>query len=179
MKKIVALIIFILMANIMGGCEAITNTKDKENIPTLLASGTTSDTLTFDDLEITIKDFVFSKYSGNLNGLDKATDGNSYCVAYLDVKNISTSTKFLNSNFNSNYEFTLIYKDNYKYHCSFFNYAEFFHAHDSIAALETLKNVCVSFKVPDEVKINENEPLCIRFSKNSKNENDYIEWVLR
>lgn len=152
----------------------------KNNAPetTTIESGI-SDTLTFDDLEITVNNYVFSKNLGNIKGLTKAGDGNVWCTVYLDVKNVSKTTKSLCSSFNTNYSFTLEYKDGYTYYSTHQDYSEFLYAHEDIAALETLRNVCVSFEVPSEVEKNTDEPLHIKVSKNSKSAKDYAEWKLR
>ncbi len=144
-----------------------------------LMAGEVSDTLTFDDLEITVNNYVFSKNLGNIKGLTKAGDGNVWCTVYLDVKNVSKTTKSLCSSFNTNYSFTLEYKDGYTYYSTHQDYSEFLYAHEDIAALETLRNVCVSFEVPLEVEKNTDEPLHIKVSKNSKSAKDYAEWKLR
>nr|DAH63490.1 MAG TPA: protein of unknown function (DUF4352) [Caudoviricetes sp.] len=146
---------------------------------TALMAGEVSDKLTFDELELTVNDYVFSESLGNLEGLTKANDGNVWCTIYLNVKNISKATKALHSLSNTNYTFTLVYKDGYTYHCTYQDYSEFLDAHDDIAALEELKNVCVSFEVPLEVEENASEPLSLKFSKNSRKEKDYVEWKLR
>lgn len=143
--------------------------------------GNVSDMLAFDELEITVNDYVFSEYLGNLKGLGKAEDGNIWCTVYLDVKNASKSTKSLKSSFNTNYNFELDYNDGYTYNTTWpwENYSEFLYTHDNIAPLATLKNVCVSFKVPVEVQENSDAPLYVRISKNSKTEKDYVEWKIR
>ncbi len=144
-----------------------------------LMVGEVSDKLTFDELELTVNNYVFSESLGNLEGLTKANDGNVWCTVYLNVKNISKATKALHSLSNTNYTFTLVYKDGYTYHCTYQDYSEFLDAYDDIAALEELKNVCVSFEVPLEVKENTSEPLSLKLSKNSRKEKDYVEWKLR
>lgn len=141
--------------------------------------GSVSDTLTFDELEVTVNDYVFSEYLGNLDGLSKADDGNVYCTVYLDIKNIAKSSKALRSSFNTNYNFTLDYNDGYTYHSTWQEYSEFLNAHDSIEPLTTLQNVCVSFKVPLEVEESAEAPLTLSFSRNSKTEKDCVKWKLR
>lgn len=144
-------------------------------------SGDISDKFVFDELELVVTDCKFSKYCGNLEGLAKAESGNVWCVVYLNAKNVSTTTKELRGAFNasSTYSFVLKYKGEYEYRETFSKYSDFFTAHDSIAPLETLENVCVSFEVPLEVKNNTDNSLCIQLSKNSREENDYVEWNLR
>ena len=76
-------------------------------------------------------------------------------------------------------EYFCDYNNGYIYNSAWFEYAEFLNAHESIAPLETLSNVCVSYKVPVEVKKNTENSLTLKCSYNSQKETDYVEWKLR
>lgn len=152
--------------------------KSKDDNPPPL-SGSISETLVFDELEITVTDYVFSNSCGSLESLTKAKEGNVWCTVYFDVKNNSKEAKLIKDPFSTRYDVKLVYKDGYTYYSTWRDYSDFFYAHDSIAPLETLKGVCVSYEVPLEVRDNNSDSLHLRFSKNSKKDIDFIEWNLR
>lgn len=151
--------------------------KSKDNNPPL-TSGSVSDTLVFDELEITVTDYVFSDSCGNLESLTKAKEGNVWCTVYFDAKNISKETKVISDSFSTKYTVELVYKDGYTYNSAWQDYSEFFNAHDTIAPLTTLNRVCVSYEVPSEIAEN-NDSLVLKFCRNSRKETDFAEWKLR
>ena len=177
MKRLVALLLVAVLACSLVGCDLGSSDKSDENAP--LMTGGVSATLTVDELEITVTKFVFSKYCGNLSSLGEAESGSVWCTVYLNVKNISKSAKILTRSYGTKYDFTLDYNNGYTYNTAWFEYAEFLNAHESIAPLETLSNVCVSYKVPLEVKKNTENSLKLKCSYNSQKETDYVEWELR
>lgn len=152
--------------------------KSNDNNPPQL-SGNISETLVFDELEITVTDYVFSDSCGNIKGLTKAKDGNIWCTVYFDVKNTSKETKVISDSFSTKYTVELVYKNGYTYNNTWQDYSDFFNANDTISPLETLKRVCVSYEVPSEVANNDSDSLCLKFCKNSKKETDCAEWKLR
>lgn len=189
MKKLITLIVTLLaMSLLFAGCDILmladtalssTSSSESETEGKCLFSAGLSETITFDDLEITVTDYVFSNVCGNLQGLTEAKDGNVWCTIYVDVKNTSKEEKILRDNISSNYDFGLVYGDGYTYYNTWQDYLDFYDAHYTISPLETLKRVCVSYEVPAEVATNDSSPLRLTFRKNSRSERDYVEWNLR
>lgn len=79
MKRLVALLLVAVLACSLVGCDLGSSDKSDENAP--LMTGGVSDTLTFDELEITVTKFVFqntAEISAVLVRLSQGVSGARY-----------------------------------------------------------------------------------------------------
>ncbi len=165
-------------------CSACSEVEEFESLFAQLESQTPEDSATktseigeaqtIANLQTTITGYEFSDYAGALDGLSKAEDGYRYCVVYLDVKNIGSSALELDD-----YNFCLYYNTDYSYLGTWAIYTQFLYAHDSIPALGEVSNVCICFKVPEEVETNNDLPLTIELKENSILADEVAIWTLR
>jgi|GEM_PF-1410313 len=130
----------------------------------------------YEGLEVTVKNYVFSNYIANVKGGAAPGSNNQWCVVYVDVRNPTKSAITLRTLFNSKYDFSLVYDNEYTYLPSFQNYNEFFEFHDEILPLETI-SATSSFELPNEV-INSNKEIVVYFSKN-KIDAEKVGWIIR
>lgn len=122
--------------------------------PTVVPSYNIGDKVVFDDIEVTINSITFSDHAGGFSKLAKADSGFCYCVIDIDVKNLTTTSLDLETDWphSGKYSFELIHDGENQYLQTFYSYTDFFDGNSSIPAKGTLKNKKLNYLVPIEMK---------------------------
>lgn len=122
--------------------------------PTAVPSYSIGDKVIFDDIEVTINRITFSDHAGGFSKLAKADSGFCYCVVDIDVKNLTTTSLDLETDWphSGKYSFELIHDGENQYLETFYKNTDFFEGNSSIPAKGTLKNKKLNYLVPIEMK---------------------------
>jgi len=182
MKRIVVLFLCIGIVLCCSSCMLYSYSKDApkqattEDAPsivhTLYAIG---DTVTLNEIELTVTDYKFSDLYGDMEEYGQADDGYAYCIVTVDVKNIGNSSANIND-----YTMQLYYDEEYRYLNEYASEDVFLlYNNESIPALGKLSGKILNFKVPTEVR-DTDKPLRLRIGYNSIwLQDEYIEVELR
>lgn len=140
------------------------------------------DKVVFDDLEVTVTGYTFSRTPGNFKNFQAASRDDAYLVVYIDITNPTSERKKLSEESligagYSTYNFTIIYDNDYKYLSSYADYTDFLLANDSIMPLGSLTGKVLSYKVPVLIQ-NTDKSIVLEMSYNSSKTGS-VTWVLR
>lgn len=131
------------------------------------------ETENFHSLELTVNNFEFSQYAGAIKGLSKADDEYIYLNVYVSAKNTGSSDLLP-----KDFDFRIIYDNEYKYLGYFHLRSEFFDAYDKIVPLGTLTDKVLCFKVPKEI-MNSDKSITLSLKLNKRSEKEEVIWTLR